>query len=853
MRHFTHSLALCLLLAAGCEGPVGPAGPVGSAGPEGAGGPQGGPGEAGVPGPQGNPGTPGQVPDGFLQGPQGPIGCSGLNAGQTPGLAVALSVSAPANKMFFAAGEQPVITIKFTDGCGQTLAPKQLGTANLYAYGPRAPLATKTTTKLLNCVTDRAAKDHQHHFINLASPSYNDPQKPNLTANADGSLTFTMAPISDEAQGTYTVGVWAQADAALDQVFQLADFQIGTATPEDYIPGNGNQSNCLHCHQSPAGVTYMHHIHPGYSPTGNPSIDSNPIGNCKCCHNNDGYSPNPIIRKVHGLHRGEHMLTPGVAHPEYGLASADTTLADYTNVAYPSLPDGEKDCASCHADGRWYQNPSRLACGTCHENVYFDTGTINPPTNFGPPPGGACKWDSDCLGFAQFATCVVKTGSCQAATHPKLTDDMDCPVCHSADDKGLVPIQAAHAVLERTATRGLKIVNLTLSGGKGQNGAFKAGDTPTVTFQLQDKAGNNVVDLISNKNLSASAVVSGPTSDRQRVLGTASGAITVKTSGTLTFDANKNVYTYVFPSPIPAGALAPLNSADPGRASNPDGTYTLWLWVNEALTVNGVSVRDTANGIVDFLLGNATAVQPRQVVTDGACNACHVDAQAHGGSRHGGSNCSNCHTQGAVDRTVGGKGIACTQDAQCPGNAAGWEACQDTNNDKTPDTCVITVDPTPNNPIDFQKMIHNIHYARLRGGYAEANFTAVLGGGYSYGLVGYMNTYNDFTEVLLPLDARNCQKCHADTGAACSAMSPCGYGQSCVAGACQNVAWQSPSARACLTCHDTADAFGHAALNTWNGTETCHVCHGPTGDFAVAKVHAVNPPVIPAGQRTPTP
>ena len=39
----------------------------------------------------------------------------------------------------------------------------------------------------------------------------------------------------------------------------------------------------------PVGLV-MHHIDPGFSPTGNPALDSAPVTNCKACHNHDGYA-----------------------------------------------------------------------------------------------------------------------------------------------------------------------------------------------------------------------------------------------------------------------------------------------------------------------------------------------------------------------------------------------------------------------------------------------------------------------------------------------------------------------------------------------------------------------------------
>jgi len=818
-----------LLSVVGCEGPRGPAGATGPEGTPGA------PGDAGAAGPTGPTGP---------SGDGGVAGCPGLAPGQTAGLNATVNVSAPANGTFFVGGERATITIHFSNHCGQTLGASDLGTANLYVSGPRLGSATKTASKLLNCVTDRAASDGQHHFINLGNPKLADPSQNNLTQAADGTLRFTLAPVSDEAPGTYTVGVWAKSKDDKDQLFPTIDLQIGNATAEVFASGPSEKSTCFACHRGAmSGKSYQAHIIPGFSPEGNYALDATPIATCKLCHNLDGYSVNPTVRKVHGAHRGVDQMAPGVAHPEYGLP-ADATLAEFTDVEFPSMPDGLKDCAKCHADNRW-KSASRMACGTCHDNVFFDSGTLNPPRAFGKPPAGACTTDASCGVFGDFATCDVPTGTCFRKTHPTQSDDAQCSTCHPADAPGLAPVSAVHEVLQVTRSPGLKLVNVALAGGSGAAGSFVVGtDTPTLTFQLVDGTGAVVSTLKTDATLSGTAILSGPTDDRQRVY----GPLTIKSSGTLTFDATSGSYTYVFPSVFPTQAIAPYNTTAPFVRPNLAGTYTLWLYINKASTINGASVRFAANSVTDFAVGAAAPIRPRQVVADAACNSCHVNVQAHGGGRQTvGSECTNCHTRGSVDRTVGSKGIACTADAQCPGNAAGWETCQDTNGDIVLDTCVIVTDPTPNQSIDFGVLLHGIHFSRLRDGYAERNNLVAPG---VLSAVGFNNGVTTFDTDLFPQDVRNCKTCHVDAGGACSTAMPCGVGQSCVAGTCSNIAWLTPSTRVCTSCHDDASTAGHAAINTWTDgsgavIETCDTCHGSDADFAVDKVHNISNPYVP--------
>lgn len=178
----------------------------------------------------------------------------------------------------------------------------------------------------------------------------------------------------------------------------------------------------------------------------------------------------------------------------------------------------------------------------------------------------------------------------------------------------------------------------------------------------------------------------------------------------------------------------------------------------------------------------------------------------------------------------------------------------DTNNDGQPDTCSVSKDPTPDQPIYFPALIHGIHYGRRLGGFTERNNLFKPG---ALVVLGYFNQGNDFSDVLLPQDVRNCQTCHADSGATCSDDAPCGVGQGCVAGTCKNVAWTAPSAAVCLSCHDTQAASGHANLNTWRdgsgSYETCGVCHGPGAEFSVDKVHNISDPYQPPYDRTKDP
>jgi len=876
-------------------------------------------------GPTGPPGPPGPV------GPPG-AGCSGLAPGQTPGVRASISVSTPSNGQFFVTGDQPVLTIYFLNSyCGQLIQAAQLSAAELIVYGPRDPLKTVTNMDLLlnsPVVTFNAYADLQ---------GYADGGPPNLRVNKDGVISYTLNPISNlssstfnqsggatytqEVAGTYSAAVLALGASQLDQDFELVDFQIGTGTVEAYVagPADGGQvsatapnSSCLACHQNSAsgGKTYMAHIAPESprAPDGDYALDSLPIASCKACHNNAGYSPNTLIRKGHAVHRGEHQMAPGVAHPEYG-EGADPSLVAYLNVGFPLFPIGgtnpsvaltpdvamEKNCTACHVNDVWETQLSRAACGTCHDNVFFagaplpDGGVdpkgqnVVPPTAFGQPATGPCASDQDCTVFPaggnpsySAATCDVSSssptyGSCILTTHPipaSANPDVECGSCHAASTStipGLIaPVDTVHAITQWAppiSLDGYTFTNVTVSGGSGTGGSFNVGDKPTLSFQLFDNTGAPVTNLTTPGSLwSGTFIVAGPTSNAQRVYGSATGGLSMATS---TYNSGTQTWTYTPPTTWPANALAPINSGLTPQPA-PPGSYTVWFYW--AKTTNGIRDAVDAQYVVAFG-ANQQPVSGRQVVTQMACASCHGESTdsgvffphlaEHGDQRKNAETCNTCHSQFAQDNGVGSTGVVCTTNAQCGGYdtanpAASWEECEP--NPAVTDggqICTVTVDPTPNVEIDFQKLVHNIHFARLRAGYAERGnlgepwATPIPIAPATLNYLGFDNSLSDFSQVLSPVDVRSCTNCHGDSNAACSASTPCAFGQTCSpAGTCTNVAWLAPTARACITCHDAADDIAHAALNTYTPTggqpiESCNVCHAQGSQFAVDVVHNI--------------
>jgi hypothetical protein len=396
---------------------------------------------------------------------------------------------------------------------------------------------------------------------------------------------------------------------------------------------------------------------------------------------------------------------------------------------------------------------------------------------------------------------------------------------------------------------GTTITVLSLWGGTGPGEAFRPGDHLSFKFTVKTKAGNPI-DIATMGALAA--LVSGPTFNYQPVLARASDLRTAAVSN----HDEEGSYTYTFADRIPDAYLPPLNdspSFGPGDgelAGQPllSGTYTLGVEGYKTYTVNEVDYRDADNTTVDFLLGSATTLEPREVVTTAHCNQCHRSIRAHGGNRVDNvTQCLLCHTSGAEDRNV-------------PGAAGG----------------------TPGVTIDFRVMIHKIHNA--------AHLPSVLGvatrsdgtrdydaGPEPYRLVGFNNTIQDFSEIAFPvwpnlsipmprdagysalpaaamaledtirMGVTACDKCHGDPDGNGPIEAPSGGG----------LVYSQPTRRACGSCHDDVDwsvlyaansqAMGPQPDDSGCNIAGCHVSSGSPLSPLDAHIHPLLNPAVNSG------
>jgi len=437
----------------------------------------------------------------------------------------------------------------------------------------------------------------------------------------DGVYRYTMAvklPADFNPNCTHTLGMWASR--------VLEDFDMGVPNANavfDFVPAGGPVTQvrdivrteaCNQCHD-PLGAH-------GLPPT---DFDRREVRICILCHYAGQINPqtgNTVDERVfiHKLHMGANLPSvTGKPLNFFGISGSGTatTATGATQTPIPAgydparlsgkpyqipvpvenevfdgstivFPQDIRNCTTCHqksaqADS-WKTNPSRAACGSCHDDVNFATGKNH-------------------VGGVQ-------------------TDDTECVNCHPADsayefDLSVAGSHTIPANSKQLAGLNVKIIQVTNA---------TAGGSPQVTFSVADNKGNAVdVSKLDRFMLT----ISGPTSDyatdppwqedaRQATPGPGSGSYTYKFSGALPKNASG---TWA------VGGEAFRVVSLPGP-----------------LLGQSISVRESAfNPVFYFGIGGSKVVPRRQVVDLNKCNTCHQTLAIHGGARRNTEYCVLCH------------------------------------------------------------------------------------------------------------------------------------------------------------------------------------------------------------------
>jgi OmcA/MtrC family decaheme c-type cytochrome len=421
-------------------------------------------------------------------------------------------------------------------------------------------------------------------------------------AGFDPTVTTTVAVDGNRNQTAFNLGT-SYAGAT----FNFVPNGSAVTVTRDVI----RTQSCNTCHYDLA-------FHGGYA---------HGINMCVMCHqpqNADPVTGNTLDLKVfaHKLHMGSQLPsvlgytsgTTTVPPAPYEVAGYMNIISNFSTVIDPANP---QRCEVCHSQTTgaaqakaFMTEPTRAACGACHDNLNFATGANHPG------------------GFQ--------------------TDDTQCANCHIP--QGETPFDAsimgAHVVATDTAAMYpqnpdtlIPGINLAITGVTNT----LAGQTPTVAFTLQDDNKNNI-PLSQASTLQFT--MAGPTTDYGY---TSFGSDTASTPGYVTESASaatcssSGACTYTFTHAIPAAATGTYSIGGEART-----TVTVL-----AGTTSSQSVTEGAsNPVVNFSVDGSPVLARRTVVALGNCNGCHVALSLHGGLRNNTEYCVLCHNPSNTDAST---------------------------------------------------------------------------------------------------------------------------------------------------------------------------------------------------------
>jgi len=432
----------------------------------------------------------------------------------------------------------------------------------------------------------------------VASTNQPGPDSGGVTTGGPGQYQYvfhTKAPAGFDPTATHTIGIYASR--------VLTDFNLGTdyaSATYNFVP-NGAKVTKVHDVIKTASCNSCHDQlswHGGRR---------RGVEMCVLCHtsqNVDTTTGGSLDLKVmiHEMHMGAKL--PSVAAGKPLIVNG----ADFSKISYPADPGDPRRCETCHSQTTgaaqataYLTNPTRAACGACHNDVNFATGVNHP-------------------GGLQF-------------------DDKLCANCHIP--QGEIDFDASIKGAHVAPTSSSLLTGLAVNLTRVDNGA--AGSAPVVSFTVQDGSGKPLA--LSNLG-SISFTMAGPTTDYGY---TSFGPDTASTPGYVTesaakasCDANGNC-TYAFTHQVPANAA---------------GTYAIGVEARRTETVLAGTTKQqsitygTPNKVVYFSVDGSAVTSRREVVASANCNQCHVALSVHGSLRNNPEYCVMCHNPSNTDAAV---------------------------------------------------------------------------------------------------------------------------------------------------------------------------------------------------------
>ena len=484
---------------------------------------------------------------------------------------------------------RPVTTIKLTDDMGNPLTTE----------GVRIRLVIAFIAKGDSQYTDYITNDE-------GLPAAENSTEGTLLPLGDGVYQYTFLTVlpEDYEKGvTHTIGIYADRQATINNVAMRfvanSTFNfVPTGAPVTVIRDVVSTTACNSCHD----------------PMGAHGNFRRAVPVCVLCHtpqNTDPETGNSLDFKVmiHKIHRGA-MLPSVEAGTPYVIGGNDFSEVEF--------PQDIRNCTKCHSSQATqsddYKNiPSRAACGSCHDDVNFETGE-----NHG---GGVQLNDGNCSG------------------------------CH-IPDSGVQfdrSVTGAHTIPLRADTLpGVNFEIVDVRSAETGSTTVAPGEHAVVTYSIKTDTG----EVVDPKDMdSTSLVIAGPTTDYNiqdyhgnvpPVPGEDNVLRERQAQDSVGPDASGN-FTYTFKGMIPP---------------NGTGTYAVGIEGRITRTVGGNNlilqeeVEEAGQNVVFYFPVTDPVAMPRRIVVDNTtqdqfCNACHgtfsKDFSIHGNLRNNTEYCVLCH------------------------------------------------------------------------------------------------------------------------------------------------------------------------------------------------------------------
>ena len=408
---------------------------------------------------------------------------------------------------------------------------------------------------------------------------------------ADGEYLYTFgtrAPSNIDRSATHTIGVYANRN--------LNEFDLGINLKEvtyNFVP-DGSPVQQVRDMVRTETCNKCHHSLSAHGTTGRTTMEG-----CFLCHQPQTVDPDTgntvdMAVMIHKIHRGSDL--PSVrAGGKYQIIGFGQNVFDFSKVVFPAAPfggDTSRQCQTCHESNRgavqhdaWLTQPTRAACGSCHDNVNFATGENH-------------------------------------ANLPQVSDNQ-CANCHTPE--GELEFDLSIIGAHTTAMFSKELPGVVFEILEVRDGV--AGKAPTVTFTLKDKKGSPLA--ISSFNW-LTLVMGGPTSDFSTYI----------TQDARSAQGSGDRYTITFSRPIPADAKGSWAIGIEGRRS-----VTLLPGTQKQTTVDDAG----NNVVTYFSVDGSQVQPRRKVVELADCNQCHNKLTIHGSRRNQPEHCVICHNPNVTD------------------------------------------------------------------------------------------------------------------------------------------------------------------------------------------------------------